>query len=90
MGEKLKEDKSYVGRPKVAPPTAENRAALNKAANMFESNAAFIDAIGVAPSTYYKWRRGEKWMSYKIAFRIEKITEGNVKAVDLLPKQQGW
>ena len=86
MGEKLKDKKSSVGRPKVTPPTAGNRAALNKAANMFESNAYFIDAIGVSATTYYKWRRGEKWMSYRIAFRIEEITEGKVKAVDLLPK----
>ena len=53
---------------------------------MFDSNAAFIKAIGVAETTYYKWRRGVKWMSYKTAFKIEGITNGQVKAIDLLPK----
>ena len=79
-------DRSYLGRPKVTPPTAANKAALNRAANMFDSNAAFIKAIGVAETTYYKWRRGVKWMSYKTAFKIEGITNGQVKAIDLLPK----
>ena len=53
---------------------------------MFESNAHFIKAIGIAQTTFYKWRRGEKWMSYKSAFKIEEITNGQVKAIDLLPK----
>ncbi len=78
--------KGKIGRPKVTPPTDDNKAALNKAANMFDTNTAFIKAIGVVETTYYKWRRGEKWMSYKIAFKIERITDGKVKAVDLLPK----
>ena len=78
--------KPKIGRPKVDIPTDENKEALNKAARIFGTNISFIKAINITEGVFYKWKRGEKWMSYKMAFKIEGITNGKVKATDLLPK----
>ena len=78
--------KSKTYEPKINVPTDKNKEALSEAVNIFGSNMDFIKAINITEATFYRWKQGKRWMSYKLAFKIERITNGQVKAVDLLPK----
>jgi DNA-binding transcriptional regulator YdaS (Cro superfamily) len=59
---------------------------INKAIELYPSEAAFCRAIGMKHQFWTQIKSGKRSLPPRYAFIIEKVTAGNVKAIDLIPE----
>jgi len=57
---------------------------VRKAVKIFGTSIALSNAVGVRPDRVSKWLRNLYFPSIQNALKIEEVTEGKVKAIDIL------
>jgi len=62
-----------------------NIEAIQKAVEHFGTRVAFAEALNISYQTTSEWVKGRKTPSIDNCIRIERATEGKVKAKDILP-----
>ncbi len=71
---------------RVYEPTAENRAALQRAIDIFGNQAELASEIGCSKSSVTDWKTGRNWMTYETAAKIEKSTKSKVTIKQLISR----
>lgn len=52
----------------------------------FGTQQQLADALGCKQPSVWKWLQGKSFMSADLAIKAQKLTNGEIKAVDLCPK----
>lgn len=58
----------------------------NEIATLFKTQQEMANAFGCSQPLVYKWLSGKQVMTAHFAIKAEKITGGEIKAIDLCPK----
>ena len=72
---------------KAYEPTADNRAALQRAIDIFGSQAELACEIECSKGSVTDWKTGRNWMSYETAAKIEKATKRKVTIKQLISRE---